>query len=54
MTNPFLSDLITDFKSFNPISSNTTKWSNTLKQVTLFVQIVGLALKGLNFRKYSP
>ena len=42
--------------SFNPLSANFTKWSNTLKQfvgkfptncLSVFDHFVGLALKGL-------
>ena len=44
---------------FNPLSANSTKWSNTLKQfvgicrnlsnsLSVFDHFVGLALKGLN------
>ena len=42
--------------SFNPLSANPTKWSNTLKQfvgklptncLSVFDHFVGLALKGL-------
>ena len=48
--------------AFNPLSSNPTKWSNTLKQfvgnlptncMTLFECFVKLALKGLNFEQIS-
>ena len=43
--------------SFNPLSANPTKWSNTLKQfvgklpticLSVFDHFVGLELKGLN------
>ena len=43
-------------KNFNPLSANTTKWSNTLKQfvdklltncLSMFNHFAGLALKGL-------
>ena len=45
---------------FNPLSSNFIKWSNTLKQfvgklpwncLSLFDHFVGLALKGLKYKK---
>ena len=42
----------------NPLSANTTKWSNTLKEINLpanylsvFDQFVGLALTGLGYNK---
>ena len=39
----------------NPLSTNPTKWSNTLKQfptnyLSVFDHFVGLALKGLSIR----
>ena len=44
--------------SFNPLSANTTKWSNTLRQfvgnlnrLSVFDHFVGLTLKGLNFSR---
>ena len=50
----------TVFLNFNPLSTNFTKWSNTLKQfvgnllmncLSVFGDFVGLALKGLIFQK---
>ena len=47
--------------SFNLLSANITKWSNTLKQfvaklpvncLSVFGHFVGLVLKGLNYRKF--
>ena len=47
----------------NPLSTNPTKWSNTLKQfvgkkptncLSVFDHFVGLALKGLNFDSLKP
>ena len=57
----FLCDVLyskydTRYSSFNPLSANPTKWSNTLKQfvgnlptncLSVFDHFVGLALKGL-------
>ena len=49
--------------SFNPLSTNFTKLSNTLKQfvgklltncLSVFDHFVGLALKGLSFIEVSP
>ena len=48
--------------SFNPLSSNPTKWSNTLKEfvgksrriVWVFDHFVNLVLKGLNIVTFNP
>ena len=46
-------------RSFNPLSANTTNWSNTVKQfvgklptncLSVFDHFVGSALKGLKFK----
>ena len=38
----------------NPLSANPTKWSNTLKLLSVFDHFVGLALKGLNSDSLKP
>ena len=37
-----------DVAGFNPLSANPTKWSNILKQLSVFDHFVILALKGLS------
>ena len=53
----FVNHFMKNVKGFNPLSTNITKWSNTLKQfvgklptncLSVFDHFVGLALKGLN------
>ena len=44
-----------DFSNVNPLSTNPTKWSNTLKQcLSVFDHSVGLTLKGLNLNHCTP
>ena len=54
----FVPKVISIFPKFNPLTTNPTKWSNTLKQfvgncLSVFDHFVGLALKGLR-NKYLP
>ena len=37
------------FFFFNPLSASFTKWSNTLKLLSVYDHFVGLALKGLTY-----
>ena len=41
-----------DFVTFNLLSAKITKWSNTLKQLSVFDHFVGLALEGLRCTQY--
>ena len=64
--NTFLRNYLTHAIWLNPLSTNLTEWSNTLKQYVIslretkregnwrFIDLVGLALKGLRLSTFFP